>query len=748
MFHLSFSASPLLSIYPSMPFLSSIFLVLALVFAVVIGPQTRPWTWGPAMIALGLATLAALPVFWKRGKAPGDFGMLAIGGLTAAWFAWRAWISPVAEFAEADLLLAAGVVGAFVSVRAIAGNPTAERTLGWGITLLLLANVIVIIQQIVEPGFTPLFKAREGSKIVSGFFGHYIEAANYLVASSMLVGAAALFGRHATWTRVIWFLIAVAGLAGVWFTRGRAGILGAAVALGVFAIFALMIAKQRNSRWFAPALVAVPIVGLIISAFLYFGWSEAQEVRNISEGVGGIMDNHARLYFLGIALSCIGQHPMGGGGSRSFSWECFRFVDGKAQGDIITHKPDLVHNEFMQAATDYGLVGAGLLILIFGSWFLATVFRVLYEERLKEPDERDAWRVGGMATIAGLLTQSCFSFVFHLMPGILLLGISLGCLSRSNIVAAGPRVTGNKLLLSFAAVACACLLLPAGWKGVQVTRILWPSHFSKTAQASVESAVDAYGAAIKIWPQSTFHQERGAIYQKIAAEKEGPQSDEYAQLAIDDYIAAHQLHPYDPANAVNVANVLSLQARDAEAESWYAKSVELQGGMEPGFRGHFSFSNHYLRKGLRLYASAQVDQAHAAMELAVQHMETAVKKMHWLLPGMGEARISIHESLGTARESVGDPEGALESYNFASSLHAGQRAHYRAGVLIGKMAVEDWSKRRPSEAMAKFIEARRRVGLAGKTLPLGVSPSQSIEYIDYLDRTIAFLKGAKIEPKN
>ena len=95
---------------------------------------------------------------------------------------------------------------------------------------------------------------------------------------------------------------------------------------------------------------------------------------------------------------------------------------------------------------------------------------------------------------------------------------------------------------------------------------------------------------------------------------------------------------------------------------------------------------------------------------------------------------------------VGDSEGALESYNFATTLHDGRRAHYRAGVLVGKMAVETWSQRRPGEALKHFIEARRRIAQAGNQLPLGVTPSQSAEYVAYLDRTIAFLKGAKVEP--
>ena len=113
---------------------------------------------------------------------------------------------------------------------------------------------------------------------------------------------------------------------------------------------------------------------------------------------------------------------------------------------------------------------------------------------------------------------------------------------------------------------------------------------------------------------------------------------------------------------------------------------------------------------------------------------------------MREPRVAIHESLGTAREATGDREGALESYNFAASSIGGTRAHYRAGVLIGKMAVEAWSKRRPAEALTRFIEARRRIGQAGNLLPEGVTPSQRVEYLAYLDRTIAFLKGAKVEP--
>jgi hypothetical protein len=61
------------------------------------------------------------------------------------------------------------------------------------------------------------------------------------------------------------------------------------------------------------------------------------------------------------------------------------------------------------------------------------------------------------------------------------------------------------------------------------------------------------------------------------------------------------------------------------------------------------------------------------------------------------------------------------------------------------MAAESWEGRRPSEALGYFIEAKKRI-VAARELPQGATASQRAEYLTYLDQTIAFLKGAKIEP--
>ena len=468
-----------------------------------------------------------------------------------------------------------------------------------------------------------------------------------------------------------------------------------------------------------------------------------------SDGGGGtgILDNNVRLYFLGIAFSCIGLHPWAGGGSRSFSWECFRFVDAKAQGDIITHKPEFVHNEFVQSASDYGLIGACLLAGLLGTLVLSALLKLLFEEPSPNRDAKDAWRLGALAALAGMLVQSCFSFVFHLLPGILFLGICLGALSRSTRRSPNLQTLAVKISLSIAAVACMLALFPAGWKGTRVTRILWPTHFSKSVVPSPESRIEALSDAIRIWPQATLYEERATLLQTIADDP-GPSGFENpVERSIEDYAAASRLNPFDPGPVVNRANLLSRIEQDAEAEKLYVEAIQLQGGMEPGFRSHFAFANHYFRKGLREFSLEDPDPANEALERSAEQIEKAVEKMHWVIADMREPRVIIHESLGTAREAAGDNEGALDSYNFAATLRGGTRAHYRAGVLSGKMAVEAWSDRRPSEALYYFIEARKRIGQAGNLLPAGVSLSQRVEYLDYLDKSIAFLKGAKIEPK-
>lgn len=732
-----------------MPALSSLFLTLALILGVTIGPQTRAWSWGPAMLALAISVIAAIPVLARKPKSPGNFSTTALGILTVAWFAWRAWISPVAELGMADLMLLAGAVGSFISIRAIEGHVSAEKILGWGITLLLVANIVVVAIQAKDPSFSPIFGSR-ASIFPSGFYGHYNEAANYLIASFLFVGASAIFGRHLTAVRILWLLIALAGFSAVFLTKSRGGMLGACVGASVLMTFALVVAYRKKAKWFGPAVIALPVIGIVVVSALFMGWKSSQEARGAATDVASVMDNNSRLYLLGVAMSCIGSNPMAGGGSRSFSWESYQFFEGKLQGDAITRKPEQVHNELIQAFTDYGITGGALLGILLAALAITCVIRILFSETSGNTSSPsiDVWRIGGLAAFAGMFVQSNFSFVFHLFPGVLLLGIALGQLTRTSDEPLPPaKAAGSRYILIFAAIASLTLLIPLGWKSSRVTATLWPLYLAKVPLFTAEAKVDALSKAIAIWPTAALYQERASILHLVASESKGLEARDAAENAIADYMIAADLHPYDPGIPINRANLLSELRRDKEAEDAYDLAIHLQGGMEPAFRARFSLASHLMKKAARVFSPESPENALSILENAAEQIEQTAKEMHWITPDLRSTRVTIHESLGAAREANGNYDGAMEAYDFACSLPSGEKAHYRAAVLNGKIAAAAWNARNSPLAMAYFIEARRRLNATTEaTLPEGVTMANRAEYLKYLDDTIQFMTGAKIQP--
>jgi hypothetical protein len=730
-----------------MPALSAAFLVIALWLAVVFGPQTRPWSWGPALIPLAASLITALPLLRRKDRIQTDAALIFLGILTTAWFAARAWMSPVREDATTELLLLTSAVGIFTVVRCIADDRRARNALIWGITLLLLASVIVCAIQVADPSYSPVFRARADDKMISGFFAHYIDGSNFLVACSMIVGATAMLGAHAFATRCFFGIVALGGFAATWFTLSRGGILAGIVATIVLIIGFVIVGRKEGRRWFAPLIIALPLIGIAAGSYLLHGW--AMRSDGTAQGIGTVaatMDNTCRLHYLGIAFSCIFSHPLMGGGAGSFSWECFRFMDPKILGNMIGNRPEMVHNEFLQAATDYGLIGAGLLTLLITGMFIAGFTRMFTDRSEDGIGSTDAWRVGGAAALAGMLTQSMFSFVFHLLPGALMLGLAMGLISRVPAAVRGRKSPVSNALLALAGAATITMLLPRAWDGTRILWLLWPTHFSKHPELSEKARIQALDEAIRIWPQSSFHAEHAALRQSLAgSDPKVPPATAFS-LAIDDLGQASALDPFEPSHVVQRAYLLSHIGRDAEAESEFQRAIELQGGMEAGFRARFQLARHHLAKGRRALDRGNARQSLPILEEAVRLMEYACELSGWVRLDMQAMRAETHETLGIAREITGDRNGALERYNYAANVIRSKSAHYRAASAIARIARDEWSAMRLPEALARFIEAKSRVDRAEGTLPPGITPAQRDTFVAGIDWSIRMLRDAGVQP--
>ena len=116
---------------------SVIFLIVAMGLALVLGPQTVAWSWGPALAVLGVAAAFAALVRPAAGFAKS----VAVPMLLAAgWIAGRAVATPVLDDMRDDLLLLGGMLAcAWVSSRL---DPAGRVLRGCfaGFSLLALAN--------------------------------------------------------------------------------------------------------------------------------------------------------------------------------------------------------------------------------------------------------------------------------------------------------------------------------------------------------------------------------------------------------------------------------------------------------------------------------------------------------------------------------------------------------------------------------------------------------------------------------
>jgi hypothetical protein len=727
-----------------MSVISSILLTLALVLAVVLGPNFETHLWGPCLLALGLAALTTLLGQLRPNSRTLELNILVPGILTAAWFAWRASTSPVREFAVADGLLLAAAISGFLVARCGEKHPAAGSVFLWGLATLLLASFAILLWQVANPEFVFIFRSKT-STLPSGFFGHYSFGAHFLIGASLILGGAAALGHFAPWTRALWGIIALFGIIGVFLTQSRGGYIGICAGFFAWALAITLVGLRRKAKWATPVSLVLPVLGVVLVAGIIAGLSMVQEQRQQSDGMMGMMDNKARLYFLGLAASCITLHPLAGGGARSFAWECLRFWDPGTHG-YDNHLPEHVHNEFVQAATDYGLLGAALLAILILTVIISAVLRCWLDDSPGSADS-DGWRLGGLAAITGILVHSAFEGIFRTIPGALMLGISLAaCCHNASAAtpAATPAVALRRWLTALALAACAVWTLPLAWRATLATSALWHSHYSKHGPDTDESKILPLTEAIVHWPTAGFFLNRAIARQRISAADGGEvTNDLLISLAIADYRRALKLHPHSPTVSINLANLLSIIGDDVAAEAEYTSTQHLQGGMESAFLGHWSLSSHLLRKGLRQFSNGQLNQSAATFEWAAAEVEEANR----LIPGSEklDQRIKIHECLGAAHQAIGDLPAAMRAYDFAASLPGGRRAYYRAGVLLAGQGYDFWYQRRPGEALFLFKEALRRV-VATPILPAEITETDRTALIAKLSEFIQLLEGANIQP--
>jgi tetratricopeptide (TPR) repeat protein len=360
---------------------------------------------------------------------------------------------------------------------------------------------------------------------------------------------------------------------------------------------------RRKVAWAGGALVAATVLAplLITGAWHLGSWAVAGRA-------GG---DNGRLEFTSMALELIAEKPITGGGSRSFffnsikKWNVTQLYEGS--GDI-----QYVHNEYLQAAVDYGLVGLALLLLLLGIAMFRGVAFIAVSGKDKGGDAGLA--LGAMAALCGMGVQAFFSFVYHVLPDIMLMGCCVGLLANQTWPLAKNRVSvqpenrlpwGRGLVASLLGIAVACF----AWRDAFAWLTLRPGFdFSKPP---VEEQVARLQGALQVRPDFRVMSELSKILVKMnRGENQSPETKQKRlETAIVVQQAAVKRAPNSYQDILNLALMYDSVARYEEAEPLFDSIVDDLDARERHYGARFHYSRHLVARANQLWHRREPEKA-------------------------------------------------------------------------------------------------------------------------------------------
>lgn len=586
--------------------------LLPLPIAVVLAPDMNPHA---GAFALLLGAVLCLPGFLSGDATRPRAAVMVPAVLVALYFAWRMVASPVGDFAFRDgLMLAGGLLGLLVGS---AGLERFAKMMAVGAVLVAVVSVgVACWQKWVNPEMELFYGFRPGgvSARPSGFSGHYNHFANFVGAGAALaLGWVVVPGCLRL--RVAAGVVSAVLAWGVFLSQSRGGFFALVAGLALVAALGIIwgAKKERVVLRIAGAIAVV----VVLSATILMG--DRILALALPERVdrdGGVYSLHeARFEYFQVGYALALQAPLLGSGSRSFSYRSLEFWD-PSELNIVSADIEFVHNEAIQVACDYGLIGVGLLVVL----LLAVTIVAIASGSIHRGRRSNAWRFGALGGAVVMLVQSQFSFVFHMLPDTLFFGLLLGMASRrfGDDGASAPASNYGRVL---GGIVCLASIVLAGRHTVGWWHLYGPGSSERSQEAR-------FGKAVQVSPDYLlwFNLASGKV-----AEANEPGARREAKLEEAEACLSRALerHPYHYISIVSRARMLDELDRFDEAEEDFKRVVPLLDPREWYYHSRMLLARHYFRKAEQRwmrkgYASGMERDAPLALALfeeAVFHAE-------------------------------------------------------------------------------------------------------------------------------
>lgn len=529
-------------------------------------------------------SVAIYQVFRPKIQLPNPTPILAValfaGYAVVRWF----WSFP--KYEARDDVLAVALASIALLVPSIGLNSTNIRWLFVvGLTILATGQSGYGMWQAFSRADTVLIWDRpelyngrgSGTYVCPNHFAGFLEMCLGMIVAQIIVLRKERRSIEAS--AIIKVMMIYAGLmtvGGLMVSQSRGGWL-AALGGGAMAIFLM----GRSSRTFFKASAVV--AGLLVCAVLvlwnipsirnYLRATVSVDVQKQQVSLGDKTLGGRTLMWKG-TLAIIRENPWFGTGLGSWRWQFQKHKDPQ----IMTF-PEYPHNDYLNLASDYGLVGVVLMLLLFGSFFRHGI-RVTLESNSSE--ER-AFAAGTMVAASCILIHSWFDFNLHILGNALILATLMGM--TIAIPLAGQRDFGRP---------ATCLqhygipVMVAGLAGFVIYQFLPVfrayRHFDQglTAKAHLDyaKAVDEFEAASRIDPIfPSPHVRSGDVLKDQATWRIGPgklaERREYAAKAAIAYGRALVLNPMHSDAWVSKGQALAMAGDAAGALASFQKAVEV-----------------------------------------------------------------------------------------------------------------------------------------------------------------------------
>ncbi|MBE6434709.1 MAG: hypothetical protein E7030_00715 [Akkermansiaceae bacterium] len=327
----------------------------------------------------------------------GWFGLL-VGG----YFAVRCAYSPsvVDSWYESGLIFGAFV---FYMAGVYAGQTPGYKLILWTLIVAVVANMGALwlmsntdasIHLFGRPEYTP---AGMNSRNVTLFF--YKNFAGLMLA---------LCGMMLVWL-VIWYHIkglravlpvfcGVAGVIASFFCNTRVVLLEIPLLCAIGSFLWIMLSLYRGKALNALQLMAGAGLFVLLSVFVVDCFM-GQTMLDLAFGV----DSHRRFMIWGEAWRIVGDAPIYGFGASAAQWLMAPLHHEWAL-------PNYVHNEYLQAWVDYGMVGLGLMFLLLVALVVQGVRAMASDYVCDECKVKAAMALLGMV---GIAAAAITDFVWH-----------------------------------------------------------------------------------------------------------------------------------------------------------------------------------------------------------------------------------------------------------------------------------------------------------------------------------------------